>query len=131
MLLRASSDALGAEIDAAVVNGDSVDSGVEHGDVLETYATSAHDGEGLADATAAVRETVGDAGWVEAAMTVAAFNGLVRTADASGIPLDDGVLSATADDRVQLGLAAYGGAANSDLSIVGGATPHPDRFDQP
>ena len=45
----------------------------------------------------AVRAAVGVDGWVEAAMTVAVFNGLVRTADASGIPLDDGVVSATAE----------------------------------
>ena len=61
-------------------------------------------------------------------MTVAVFNGLVRTADASGIPLDDGVVSATADDRARLGLDSFAGAANSDLSIASGAEPHPERF---
>ena len=61
-------------------------------------------------------------------MTVAVFNGLVRTADASGIPLDDGVVSATADDRDELGLGSYGGAANSDLTIAAGASPSPGLF---
>jgi hypothetical protein len=131
MLLRASSQALGAEVDTGAVLGDATDSGVEHGAVLEAYAAAAHDGDGLVDAGAAVRDAVGGAGWVEAAMTVAAFNGLVRTADASGIPLDDGVVSATATDRGELGLDSFGGAANSDLAIAGGATPHPDLFNQP
>ena len=128
MLLRASSDALGDDVDTGAVLGDAADSGVEHGAVLEAYAAAAHDGDGLADAGAAVRDVLGDAGWVEAAMTVAAFNGLVRTADASGIPLDDGVVSATAADRGELGLDEFLGAANSDLAITGGAVPHPDLF---
>ncbi len=129
MLLRASSDALGDDVDTAAAVGDGVDSHVEHGAVLAAYAAAAHDsGAGLADAAHAVRAAVGEAGFVEAAMTVAVFNGLVRTADAAGIPLDDGVVSATADDRARLGLDEYGGSANSDLSIAGGAEPHPARF---
>lgn len=140
MLLRASSAAIGSEVDpAAIVAGDqeaaedadrSVDigSGVEQGAVLAAYADAAHRGDGLADATAALRGALGDAGWVEAAMTVAVFDGLVRTADASGIPLDSGVVSATAADRDALGLDAFAGSANSDLTISGGAAPHPSRF---
>jgi len=128
MLLRASSDAIGEHIDAGAVVEVDVDPGIAHGAVLAAYATAAHDGAGLAEATDAVRAAVGDDGWVEAAMTVAVFNGLVRTADASGIPLDAGVVSATADDRERLGFGRYAGSANSDLTIAGGATPHPDRF---
>jgi hypothetical protein len=129
MLLRASSDALGEQADVAAAASDAVESHVEHGAVLAAYATTAHEGGGgLAEAAAAVRTAVGEAGWVEAAMTVAAFNGLARTADASGIPLDVGVVSATADDRARLSLDEFGGSANSDLTITRGATPHPARF---
>lgn len=128
MLLRASSEALGDEVDTGAVLGNAADSGVEHGTILEAYAAAAHDGDGLDEAGAALRDAMGDAGWVEAAMTVAVFNGLVRTADASGIPLDDGVVSATAVDRGKLGLDEFGGAANSELAIAAGATPHPDLF---
>lgn len=128
MLLRASSDELGTDIDVeAALAG--LDDGVRHGDVLAAYAEAAHAGGPDLDAvTEWARQVLGEAGWVEAVMTVAAFNGLVRTADASGIPLEDGVVSATADDRSRLGLAALGGASNSDLSVAAGATPHPDRF---
>jgi hypothetical protein len=128
MLLRASSEALGHDVDAAAVVGDRVDHDVEHGEVLEAYAVAADSGDRLEDAATAVRAAVGDHGWVEAAMTVAVFNGLVRTADASGIPLDEGVVSATAADRARLGLDAFGGSANTDLTIAAGATPHPARF---
>ena len=129
MLLRASSEAIGNEVDVAAAASDAVDSHVEHGATLATYATAAHQGgDGLAEAAAAVRTAVGEAGWVEAAMTVAAFDGLVRTADASGIPLDVGVVSATAADRAHLGLDRFSGSANTDLSIAPGADPHPARF---
>jgi hypothetical protein len=128
MLLRVSSAAIGVTPDpAAVLDGDG-DPGVAHGAVLTAYATAAHRGDGLAAATAAVRSALGDDGWVEAALTVAVFNGLVRTADASGIPLDVGVVSATAQDRELLGLARYAGAEHSDLTIAPGAAPHPSRF---
>ena len=129
MLLRASSTALGNEIDARVAVGEVADSGVTHGAVLEEYAAAAHvGGADLATAEAAVRDVLGDDGWVQAAMTVAVFNGLVRTADASGIPLDDGVVSATADDRELLGLDKFGGSGNTDLTIAPGATPGPALF---
>lgn len=128
MLLRASGDELGTQIDVgAALTGD--DEGVRHGPVLAAYAEAAHTrGPELPMATDRARAALGDDGWVEAAMTVAAFNGLVRAADASGIPLEAGVVSATADERSRLGLAALGGASNSDLSVGSGATPHPDRF---
>jgi len=44
---------------------------------------------------------------------VAVFNGLVRSADGIGIPLDDAVLAATVDARATLGFDGYLGAANS------------------
>ena len=56
---------------------------------------------------------VGEAGLVDAAVTVAVFNGLVRSADGIGIPLDDTMLAATAEARAELGLDSYAGAANS------------------
>ncbi len=123
MLLRASSDALGHQVDTATVVG-----GAGTDDALVAYAVAAHTGEGLDEASDAVRAAVGVDGWVEAAMTVAVFNGLVRTADASGIPLDEGVVSATADDRARLGLDAFSGSANTDLDVEAGAVPHPARF---
>jgi len=50
---------------------------------------------------------------VDAAVIVAVFNGLVRSADGIGIPLDDTMLAATADARAVLGLDRFVGAANN------------------
>ena len=56
---------------------------------------------------------VGTEGLWEAAATVAAFTGLVRFADGTGIQLDEGVLGASADIRARNGIDRFAGAANS------------------
>jgi len=61
-----------------------------------------------------LQELVGDAGLVEAAATVAAFQGLNRIADATGIQLDDGLNSESADFRSPLGLDKFSGADNTE-----------------
>ncbi len=71
------------------------------------------DDPALATARKRLRVAVGDAGLAEAAATVAAFNGLVRVADGTGIQLDAGVLHDSADFRAGLGVDRYGGAANT------------------
>ena len=64
----------------------------------------------------------GMAGLVEACLTVAAFNGLTRVADATGIALDGGTLAATTDVRADLGLNELLGARNTGApALVGGA----------
>ncbi len=44
-------------------------------------------------------------------------------ADATGIPIDDGLAEASVEARIELGLQEYGGAANS-----AGATTEPGAF---
>lgn len=51
----------------------------------------------------------------QAAATVSAFSGLVRVADGTGIPIDDGLASASVDIRDDLALEKLAGAANSNL----------------
>ena len=58
-------------------------------------------------------DAVGPAAAAHAAATVSAFSGLVRVADAIGIPIDDGLAAVSTGHRAELGLGAYGGAANS------------------
>jgi hypothetical protein len=66
------------------------------------------------DATrAALADVIGVEATVEAAATIAIFNGLVRVADGTGIRLDDGVFTVSVDDRELLGINRFAGAANS------------------
>ncbi|MDH4364988.1 MAG: hypothetical protein OEY41_18190 [Acidimicrobiia bacterium] len=67
----------------------------------------------MATARERLLAVVGGSGLAEAAATVAAFNGLVRVADGTGIQLDAGVLHDSADFRAELGVDRYGGAANT------------------
>jgi hypothetical protein len=115
-LLRASGAALGLEVDIdAVTDPDAAgDAGVPHGEVLLGFATAVQRRDpDLAPRREAVRRAVGDGGLVEAAATISAFNGLVRVADGTGIPLDDGVLAYSADIRQRLGIDRFAGAENS------------------
>jgi hypothetical protein len=112
-LLRVSSKALGDEVDLAATIGQG-DGGVEHGLALARFGESATRGdEHLPDARGALQEAVGSDGLVLAAATVGIFNGLVRTADATGIPLDDGTFASSVGFREKLGLNEFPGAASS------------------
>lgn len=64
-------------------------------------------------ARAALAGVIGADATLEAAATIAIFNGLVRVADGTGIRLDDGVFTVSVDDREQLGINRFAGAANS------------------
>lgn len=63
-------------------------------------------------------EQLGPAAMVHAAATVTAFSGLVRVADGTGIPIDDGLAAVSADLRTDLGLATYRGSENSAVDEV-------------
>lgn len=120
MLLRASSEAIGdeADLEGTVGRGDG---GVEHGELMARFAESATRGsEDLDEVRSRLLEALGAERFVEVAATVGIFNGLVRVADATGIPLDDGTLKASVEFRAQLGLNDYAGAVNSDLASAGG-----------
>ena len=113
MLLRASSDAIDAGADLQGAVGGSTGS-VPHGGLLMAYAEAATRDPEAARALDDDVPAVGrEAGLGAAAVTVAVFNGLVRSADGIGIPLDDGMLAATVDARAVLGLDRFVGAANN------------------
>jgi len=115
MLLRASSEKAGfeAKLEGAVGEGDG---GVVHGAILNSFGEVVTRGvDDPAPARQALRDALGPDGFVEACCIVGIFNGLVRTADASGVPLDDGTLDSTVGFREALGLNEYGGAANTEL----------------
>jgi len=121
-LLRASGEAHDGDVDALEM---AAGAGVEAGPALVRFTTEAvTGGADLAAARAELRAAVGDAGLAEAAGTVAAFEGLNRIADATGIQLDDNLAADTADVRGALGI--------DDFSVTDGkvrATSSPNRAD--
>ncbi|MFL2523989.1 MAG: hypothetical protein ACJ0RB_11400 [Candidatus Azotimanducaceae bacterium] len=87
---------------------------VDHGAELVSFAEAVTWGSGNVDEVReAVLERLGADGFVEAASIVGIFNGLVRTADATGIPLDDSMKLATVDAREDLGINEFMGALNT------------------
>ncbi len=121
MLLRASSKAVGAEVDLSATVADTKDGGVEHGAVLTAFAEAVvRDTDRLDAARAQALEALGPARFVEAAATVGIFNGLVRVADSTGIPSDPMTLERTADVRGELGFNRWGGAHASGVAEATG-----------
>lgn len=83
--------------------------GVAAGRELATFAEAIVGAEGasLADAIPALRQAVGDDGWVDAAGVAATFNAIDRLADATGIPLEEKKAEISSDFREKLGLDAF------------------------
>ena len=124
MLLRASSEAAGAEVDLSAAVEDSVDGGVEDGAVLTAFAEAVvRAAPDLDEIRVRTLETLGPAKFVEAAATVGIFNGLVRVADSTGIPSDTHTLERTADVRGPLGFNRWGGARASGVGEKPGSSP--------
>ena len=115
MLLRVSSEAIGLDSDLSATVGEG-DGGVPHGELLRSFAEAATLGaEDLASIRSDLWDALGNDGFVEAAATVGAFSGLVRVADSTGIPLDEGTRTVSAEFRESLGLNAFGGSRNTNL----------------
>jgi hypothetical protein len=110
-----SSDAIDTEVDLdAIVDRAYIgDVGIPSGRELLAFTNAVEGGEpDLNAARAALHDAVGQDGLIEAAATIAAFNGLVRVADGTGIQLDPGLDSFSQADRARLGIDAFAGSAN-------------------
>ena len=110
MLLRVSGKATGEDLEIGVVTGrEAGDGGVAHGAALVTYAESVmgDDDTVLAKSRQALLERIGPEGLVDAAAVIAGFNVVDRIADATGIPLDEGMDMATAKMRERIGIDAF------------------------
>tara|TARA_Y100001970_G_scaffold179520_1_gene218491 strand:+ start:44658 stop:45041 length:384 start_codon:yes stop_codon:yes gene_type:complete len=115
-LLRASSEALNSEVDLEQLEAGA---DVANGELLVRYAESAvRQDSDLGRVRAALEEQVGPGGVIEAAATIAAFEGLNRIADATGIQLDSGLADESADFRAALGLDAYAGAVSTQSTGI-------------
>jgi polygalacturonase len=99
----------------AVIDSEHVgDVGIPAGAELLAFTSAVElDDRDVGEARAALERAIGPDATRDAAATIAIFNGLVRVADGTGIQLDEGVFSASVDDRALLGLDRFAGAANS------------------
>ncbi|MGH9134514.1 MAG: hypothetical protein ACRDZZ_11290 [Ilumatobacteraceae bacterium] len=121
-LLRASSSALGHELDitGALDRG----AGVPNGRLLVEFTEAAQfDRPALAGLRADVEATFGESGLAETCLTIGAFNGLTRVADATGIVLDGGSLAATTDLRAELAINDMAGARNTGRAVYDTGAP--------
>ncbi|MGI9611315.1 MAG: hypothetical protein ACR2QO_00280 [Acidimicrobiales bacterium] len=104
----------GAEPGTAVDRG-----GVPAGRLLVDYAEAVVRGsDEIARLRADLIEQLGPDATGHAAATVTAFSGLVRVADGTGIPIDDGLAAVSVATRDELDLQSYGGAANSAADVT-------------
>lgn len=121
MLLRESSEAVGERPELAATLGRGGSDTVPHGDVLVCFGEAVTRGtEEIDQARIDLIHALGAEGFVEAAGIVGIFNGLVRVADSTGIPLDDQTRAATREFRRELGLDAFPGSANTAPESPGG-----------
>ena len=109
MLLRASSQRDDITVDLAAVNDPTLASGVPHDDWLRalTEATIEEQWELLAEVRAEAAGVMGERAVVDTLVVAAAFNGITRVADATGIPLDDNTRASTGALRAEVGLDAF------------------------
>ena len=117
MLLRASSEAIGEEaaIEGAVGSAEG-DGGVPSGAAMVRFAEAVTLARAdLEESRRALLEELGVARFVEVAATVGIFNGLVRVADSTGIPLDDVSRKVSEGFRDSLGLVGFASAQNTNF----------------
>ena len=110
-----SSEALGLDVDyERVLDREFLgDVGVPYSAELLAFTNAVQLGApDPAAARSQLHRAVGPDGLLEAAATIAVFNGLVRVADGTGIQLDGGVFAVSAADRALLGIDRFAGAAN-------------------
>lgn len=113
-MLRASGKHSGDDYDLTAVIGQSDDGDVADGATLIEFSEAVLDDDEarLIAARAAVRQALGEPGFVDAAAVVSLFDAIDRVADSTGMPLSDEILERSADVREALGL-------NDFYSVVG------------
>jgi hypothetical protein len=116
VLLRESGKARNETYDLRAVTDPTVDSGLENGDILQTFATTvcgAADSETLSAAREAIVSRMGSGALVQAAAIVANFSKNDRVANATGIPLEKMFVRDSEAFREDLGINAFRSAKNT------------------
>ena len=107
MMLRASSETFGYEVDIRAVTNPAIESGIPHGALLLGFVEAVLT---RGDAEALRRElveAVGSDGLMAVAGVVGNFSMMNRIADSTGMPVGKGSLARTADVRESLGLDRF------------------------
>ena len=109
MLLRASGASASNDYDLNSVTSNHIDPGVPNGQWLRalTEATIKNDWLALAEIRPQAEEAMGVQPTVDTLCVAAAFNGITRVADATGIPLDQSTADHTVELREQVGIARF------------------------
>ncbi|MDH3679079.1 MAG: hypothetical protein OEV40_03930 [Acidimicrobiia bacterium] len=89
---------------STVATSEAGDGGVRHGALLSRFAELVHERAGLDDTRPEMVDALGEEGLVDAAAICANFNMMVRIADGTGTPLDEGTVAPSAELRDDLGL---------------------------
>ena len=109
MLLRASGEREDQHYDLAAITDHATQAGVPHekwlGELTELSISG--DWQQLATTLALASDEMGAEQAVDALTVAAAFNGITRVADATGIPLDENTAATTAAMRASVGLDAF------------------------
>ena len=111
-----SSQNQGTAVDLSGVTGQSDgDGGIAHGERLIAFTDAAmgEDGEALVRERRALRALLSDEAFVDTCAVFGAFNVVDRIADATGIPLDQGLIVMSKDVREELDLARFPSSANT------------------
>ena len=115
MLLRAGSEIKGDSVTVAGITDDGHGVGVVEEDLLNAFieAVLADDPQILDMIQHKLYDTLGAAVVVDVAAVIANFMQMVRIADATGTPLDDAFVEASASVRTELGIDLIPSAKNT------------------
>jgi hypothetical protein len=115
LLLRASSEIAGDEVDVRALTDPKAPSGVAHGVPLLAFADAlvGEDDTALESAREALVAAIGSEGLVDAAAVASNFERMVRIADGTGIPLDAPVRLVAAGLPDEIEISSFASAANT------------------
>ena len=123
MLLRASGEQEGTEYDLNAANNSTGDAGVAHASLLRELTEAAIENrwDDLEEVRARAIAAMGKQETVDALTVAAAFNGITRVADATGIPLYEHTAETTVELRDVTGIDRFDYAEKSArYSATGG-----------
>lgn len=115
MLLRASGERQGTTYNLSAVTDADADAGIPFSALTRrlTEATVRNEWRALAALRDEASAAMGEQQMVDVLTVAAAFNGITRVADATGIPLDANTQETTAAMRAEVGLDAFDYGAKS------------------